>query len=141
MSINSKTNLVQDRKTVLSTLWIFVMLNMIFADIYSFMYPEFLQEIMTGYAEGLEITGGLLLIAAVITQIPIAMVLLSRVLSYPINRWANIVASVITIVFVIGGGSTKPHYPFFASIEVACVLFIIWYAWTWREHEQQFESS
>lgn len=117
------------------------MLNMIFADIYGFMYPGFLQGIMTGYAEGLEITGNLLLIAAVMTEIPIVMVLLSRVLSHPINRWVNIMASVITIVFVIGGGSTKPHYLFFASIEVACMLFIIWYAWTWRKHEQQFKSS
>lgn len=42
---------------------------------------------------------------------------------------------VITIVWVIGGGSTTLHYIFFATIEVVCTLFIVWYAWTWRKSE------
>jgi hypothetical protein len=28
-----------------------------------------------------------------------------------------------------------PHAVFFAMIEAACTLFIIWYAWTWRTPE------
>ena len=24
------------------------------------------------------------------------------------------------------------YYIFFSAIEIACTLFIIWYAWTWR---------
>ena len=42
---------------------------------------------------------------------------------------ADIIASVITIVFVIGGGDTYLSYIFFASVEVMCILLIIWYAW------------
>ena len=38
-----------DMKAKLSTLWIFVMFNMIYADILSFMYPGFLQH--AGYPE------------------------------------------------------------------------------------------
>jgi hypothetical protein len=30
-------------------------------------------------------------------------------------------------------GALTPHYLFFASVEVAALLFIIWTAWTWRE--------
>lgn len=63
------------------------------------------------------------------------MVFLSRLLEYGANRWVNIIGGVITVVWVIGGGSTTLHYIFFATIEVACTLFIVWYAWTWRKSE------
>ncbi len=114
----------------LSTLWVVVMLNMIFADILSFMLPGFLEE-----AAEMQVTQGMLLVFAILLEIPIAMVLLSRVLEYRANRWANIIAAVITIVFVIAGGSTYLHYIFFATIEVVCMLFIVWYAWKWPEQE------
>jgi hypothetical protein len=120
----------------LSTLWIFVMLNMIYADIFSFMNPGSLQGLMTGYAEEIRITQGFLLVAAMATEIPIAMVLLSRVLPYRLNRWANIIVGILTIIYVIGGGSmTTPHYLFIVSIEVACLVYIIWSAWRWRAED------
>jgi len=43
-------------------------------------------------------------------ELAIVMILLSRVLTYRLNRWLNIIASIITIVFVVGGGSAYPHY-------------------------------
>jgi hypothetical protein len=44
---------------------------------------------------------------------------------------------------VVGGGSLTTHYLFFASVEVAALLFIIWTAWTWREaaHHARAVSS
>jgi hypothetical protein len=117
----------------LSTLWIFIMFNMVYADILSFMYPGFLKEVMTGHAGEIHITPGFLLGAAVVTEIPIAMIVLSRVLKHGANRWANIVAGVITIAYVIGGGPLNyPHYIFIAAMEVACALLIVWFAWKWR---------
>jgi Sec-independent protein secretion pathway component TatC len=126
--------LLKDRKVILSTLWIFVLFNMVFADVVGFMNPGALEDIMTGTV-GLEITQELLLVFSLLLEIPIAMVFLSRVLKYRANRWANIVASAITILFVIGGGSTYLSYIFFATIEVMCMLIIIWYAWTWPAAE------
>lgn len=137
MNTDNKSAEMEARKTKLSTLWIFVMLNMVFADIFSFMNPAFQQEIVTGYAGGIQITEGLLLAFAIVLEIPMAMVLLSRILKYKTNRRANIIAGVVTIAFVIGGGSTTPHYVFFAAIEVACSLFIIRYAWQWTNPEGQ----
>jgi len=63
------------------------------------------------------------------------MIFLSRVLKYRANRWANIIAGVITIVFVVGGGSLILHYIFFATIEVVLIALIIWYAWKWPKQE------
>jgi hypothetical protein len=117
----------------LSLLWIFTMFNMVFADIFSFMYPGVLKEVLTGYAGTIHVTPGFLLAAAVVTEIPIAMIVLSRVLKPAASRWANIVAGVITIAYVIGGGSLNQiHYLFFAALEVACALLIVWYAWKWH---------
>lgn len=117
----------------LSTLWVFVMFNMLAADILSFMYPGFLEELMTGYAGEIRVTPGFLLLAAIFLKVPIAMIVLSRVLEHRANRWANIVAGVVTIAFVVGGGSLALHYIFFATIEVACLALIVWYAWRWSD--------
>ena len=136
MNIIQKTT-EMDMKVKLSTLWVFVMFNIAFADILTFITPGVLKEIMTGYAGELQITQGILLVFAVLLEIPIAMIFLTRVLNYKTNRWANILASVITIAFVIGGGSTDLHYIFFATIEVVCMLLIIWYAWKWPKPETE----
>ena len=121
-------------KEKLSTLWIFVMVNMLMADIVGFMNPGSLDKMMTGDV-GFQVTQEIMLIFSIILEIPIAMILLSRVLKYKANRWANIIAGVITILFVIGGGSLELSYIFFATIEVVSIAFIIWYAWKWSERE------
>jgi len=140
MNTNERTAGMPSMPARLSTLWIFIMFNMVFADILSFMYPGALKEVLTGYAGGVHVTPGFLLGAAVVTEIPIAMIVLSRVLKHGVNRWANIVAGVITIAYVIGGGSLNQiHYIFFAAMEVACALLIVWYAWKWRNPERRPE--
>lgn len=130
MNPNKTVIKMEDMKVKLSTLWIFVMFNMAFADIVGFMNPGALEEIMTG-AVGFEITQSLLLVFSIVLEIPIAMIFLSRILKYSVNRWANIIAGVITILFVIGGGNTSLSYIFFATIEVVCMSIIVWYAWKW----------
>jgi hypothetical protein len=124
-------------KSRLSALWTFVLINMLFADVFSFMVPGALQKIATGVVDGVQLTPGFLLIAAVLTEIPMAMIVLSRLLSYRANRWANILGGLFTILWVVGLGSATPHYIFIASIEVLCSGWIIWLAWRWRTPEGQ----
>ena len=130
MDTNKKAT---DTKTLLSTLWIVVMINMLKADILSLYIPGIHEEM----AEFLGATpvSQIMLVAAIMMEISIAMIFLSRVLKYKANRWANIIIGVITIVWVIGGGSTYPHYLFIATIEVICLLLIIWIAWKWINPE------
>ena len=80
MNTKEGTDGMMSTQTRLSTLWVFIMFNMVFADILSFMYPGFLKEVMAGRAGGVQITPGFLLMAAVLTEVPIAMIVLSRVL-------------------------------------------------------------
>lgn len=82
----------------LSALWTFVLVNMLFADVFSFMVPGALQKMATGVVDGVQLTPGFLLLAAVLTEIPMAMIILSRFLSYRANRWANMLGGVFTIL-------------------------------------------
>jgi hypothetical protein len=124
-----------DTRLRLSIMWVFVMLNMLLADVLSFMSPAALKQIMEGHAEQIVITPALLLLFAVMTEIPIAMVLLSQTLPQRAARWANIAAAVFTVVYVFGLGSGAPHYIFIAGVETLGCLLIAWSAWTWRGSE------
>jgi hypothetical protein len=93
----------------------------------------------SGFVGSVHITQGFVLLGAVLLETAIAMVLLSRVLKYRANRWANIIVGVIQIVANVQA-LTGPLYwnlffVFFTAIEIACLLFIVWYAWTWRQPE------
>jgi hypothetical protein len=72
-------------------------------------------------------------------EIPFAMIILTRVLKYRASRWANIIAGAIMAVIQVGtmGMGTAPtlYYLFYSAIEIACTLFIIWYAWKWTNPE------
>jgi hypothetical protein len=132
MNSNRKTT-QEEMKTRLSTLWIFIMFNMAFADIVGFTYPGFMAKIVAGTSiDGMVVTPTLLLIGAFILEIPIAMIILSRLLKYGLNRWVNIIAGFITIIYVIGMGSPTGVYYFFATLEVLSCLVIIWLAWKWK---------
>ena len=134
MISNHKT-IGMDIKALLSTLWIFVLFNMIFRDLHEFGRPGFLEEIMTGVVNGVEITEGLMLIGGIMAEVPISMVLLSRILKYRINRWINIFAGTVTISLIINNGARDLDDVFFATIEVVSLLVIIWFAWKWRKQE------
>ena len=131
--ISNRKTIGMDIKALLSTLWIFVLFNMIFRDLHEFGRPGFLKEIMTGTVNGVQITEGLLLIGGIMVEIPISMVLLSRILKYRINRWANIIAGAITIVLVINNGARDLDDVFFATIEVLSLSLIVWCAWKWHK--------
>jgi MFS family permease len=128
----------KDRKVILSTLWIFAMLNYLYCDVIGLMNPDLLKQYLTGSVNGIHLTQGFLLGAGILIEIPIAMVLLSRVLRYKANRWANIVAgSVMTAVQILTLVLTPPlaYYIFFSILEIGCTAFIVWYAWTWPRPE------
>ena len=123
-----------DTKVLLSTLWVVVMINMLKADILSLYIPGVTDE-MAKFAGETPIPL-LMLGAAIVMEISIVMIILSRVLKYRVNRWLNIITAIITITFVVGPGSSYPHYTFIATIEVICLLLIIWNAWKWSSSEK-----
>ena len=130
-----------DTRNLLSLLWIVVLLNMLTADILTLFIPVALDEVVEIAAETEVPVSRLMLFGAIMIEIPILMIIFSRIFRYSINRWLNIVASTITILFVvgpeIGNDSVKPHYVFVAFVEVVCLVAIWVIAWKWREHGDQ----
>lgn len=121
-----------DTKVLLSTLWIVVMLNMLKADILSLFIPGATEEVArTATSAGASIPQ-LMLGGAVMGQIGIAMIVLSRVLKDGLNRWINMIAAIITMAYIWGGMASYPHYLFIAGVETFCLLLIIWFAWKWH---------
>ena len=129
MNISGKITKKIDTKVLLSTLWIVVMINMLKADILSLYIPGAADEVARTAGET-PITQ-LMLGGAIMMEISIVMIILSRMLNYRVNRWVNIITSIITIAFVWGGASPNPHYIFIAAVETICLLLIIWNAWRW----------
>lgn len=118
-----------DTRLLLSSLWIVVMINMLKADILTLYIPGVADEV--AQFAGTTPIPQLMFGAAVIMEFAVVMIALALVLPYRLNRWANIFVAAPMIAFVIGGGSTYPHYIFIATVEVVCLLLIIGIAWRW----------
>lgn len=139
---SSLRNTDSERKSLLSTLWIFILVNMVYADILGMLRPgylDFLDRISQ------QLTGSTVLLFAVFMEVAISMVLLSRVLAYKANRWAHFIAIPLTILWVVVpallpslGETTPLSYVFFASVEVVTMVFMFWYVWQWPQPERRY---
>src|SRR6516162_7757418 len=129
---------MHDAKERLSLLWIFALLNYLYADVVA------LFAIVGSRNPFEPLPSWALMGSAVLMEIPIAMILACRLLPFRANRLANIIAgSFVTLVngfltFIpplVGWGRPPalPEYLFFATIETVCTVYIVWLAWTWSE--------
>ena len=132
MNTGRKLIEVHDRKVALSTLWVCVLFCIAFADIIGFLEPGTLASIMNGNT-GFNLTPALIVVFSLFQALPIAMILVARWFRRDVNRWLNIAAAGLTLLYVLGGGNWQSaSYPVFAAVEVVAMLGIIWLAWTWR---------
>ena len=127
------TDTPKDTRALLSTLWIFVLLNLLFRDIHEIPTVEFLEEALSGKVNGVEVTDELLLLGGFMIEIFLVMVPLSRVLPYAINRWTNIVVGVLAMALTVSS-NTAPDLDdaFFAFVELVTLAFIVSLAWRWK---------
>ena len=131
---NKKTTVMtvmKDKKVMLSTVWIVALFNYLYADFFNLSFNPEIWDVTI-------LTEGAMLGFAVLMETAIAMVLLSRVLKYRANRLTNIIVGIIhtaLVIWSLSGGTPILYYRFFASIEIACTVFIVLYAWRWREQE------
>lgn len=123
------------KKETLSTLWIFLTVNYIFCDVFTLMHSEDLKQLLSGAVGDMKITQGFLLGFAIIMEIPMLMIVLSRVLPYKVNRMFNIGAGILMTVvqsWSLTVGDSTLHYVFFSIIEIATSALIVWMAWKWK---------
>jgi hypothetical protein len=121
-------------KVILSTLWIFVVLNYLYCDVVSLMDSNLLQQYLSGTVGGMQLSQRFLLGASVLMEISIAMVFLSRILKYRANRVINIIAGVLTTIVQILTliGTPTMYYIFFSAIEITGTIAISIIAYKWK---------
>ena len=120
-------------KMLLSTLWIFILFNMLFRDVHEMATREFLEEALTGTMNGTLITDELMLIGGIMVEVMLVMVLLSRILPYRPNRWTNISVGILVIA-LLWMNTLSPDLDdmFFAIVETVALVFVIGVAWRWK---------
>jgi hypothetical protein len=129
---------MKNRRVLLSSLWLFAILNYFYCDLVGMMDANLLRQYLTGTVNGLAFTPGFLLAASVYMEIPIAMVLISRIVSYRFNRTLNLIfAPVATLVQLATLFVDVPtmYYVFFSIVEIAATASIFWLALSWRRQD------
>jgi hypothetical protein len=125
---------MENKKAFLSTIWIFVTLNYLYCDLIGLMDSSLLKQYLTGSIDGIEINELFLFYASILMEIPIAMVLLSKILPKKLNCWFNIAAGSIKTIVMIATlfvGTPTIYYMFFACIEISTTIFIVGFAINW----------
>ena len=138
---------MHDTKERLSLFWIFALLNYLYADVVAL----FAIVGSPNLADAPHLPPWALLGSAVLMEIPIAMIVASRLLPFRANRLANIIAGtiltlingVLTFIPPLVGAQTPalPEYLFFATIETVCTSVIVWQAWTWSASKPAVSSE
>ena len=125
----NKRSVWKDRKVMLSTVWVFMVLNYLYADIFGLSFDPAMKQTV-------DMSAGAVLFFAVVMETAMVMVLLSRVLPDVWNRRANIGAAILHIALLawsLSEGGVTAFYGFFVTVEIATMLFVILYAWSWRK--------
>jgi len=119
---------------LLSSLWVFVMINFFARGLHELARPGVLEQAMSGEYNGVVVTEGLMLFAGVTFEIPILMVVLSLVVRRRLNRGLNFFAVPATVVMVIME-NLDPDLDniFFMIMQIGGLLVAFRVAWKWNE--------
>lgn len=112
-------------QSLISSLWIFILFNMTFRDFHQFLNKGYIEEMMHS-----KVTQPELLLFALLLEIPIAMIVLSKFLGPVANQWTNTIAA---IPMVLGMLSLLPEADmddiFFTTMQLLALICIAIIAW------------
>lgn len=117
-----------DVRVILAGLWVAVMLTYLLGDVLRLMAGD----VTPGMLGGREATQAMWLLIAAIMLVPIAMVVASLTLPYPLVGWLTIGVAALVVVFNL---VALPYPGMYDNLLIA-VSFVFngltaWYAWTW----------
>lgn len=120
---------MDERKIILSVLWVVLMLTYLLGDVLRIFSGDF----KPGEVGGMKVAQGMYLGMAVLMLIPIVMVFLSLVLNQPVSRWVNIAVAVFFFLFNLVGLPTYPslYDKFLIVVGLGWNVLTVWYAWRW----------
>ena len=114
-----------------------MVLNFVYADVLN------LFDVVYNGKGSIQFSPALLLGSSVLVEIPMAMVIFSRVLNYRANRLSSIIVAaayamvtlITQFILPLSNGTTTGYYLFFGAIEILTTSLIVWYAWKWSKPE------
>lgn len=120
---------MEDMQIRLSILWIALMLTYLLGDVLRIFSGDF----KAGEIGGKPFTQRMWLGIAALMVIPIVMVVLSLTLSFPANRWGNIIVAVFFFIFNLIGLPTYPsaYDKFLIVVGLVFNVLTVWTAWKW----------
>lgn len=118
-----------DTRITLSIVWVAVMLVYLLGDVLRI----FAGGYVSGEIEGVKVTQMMWLGIAVLMVLPIVMGVLSILLPFELNRWANIIMAGFFFLFNLVG---LPTYPmafdqFLLVVSMVFNVVTVWTAWQW----------
>ncbi len=103
-----------------------------YEDIFGFFKPGQIEEVMSGTVSGNEITQAFLFAVSVYVAIASGMIFLSLVLPPAVCRWTNIVLAILYIASIVAAAiGEDAYYLLLSAVEIALLLLVVRYAWTW----------
>lgn len=124
--------------------WASCMFLYIYVDYFILYRPGFMEGILAGKVFVFDITQGFFLFALVSMSIPALMVFLSVTLPAAATRWTNLIVAGIYIPYSainIIGEEWSLFFGYGIVAEVALLLLIVRYAWTWPRHDEEIRPS
>jgi hypothetical protein len=124
-------------KLKLAAAWTSLMFLIIYLDYFHLYMPGSIEDILAGKVFIFDITQVFLVAGLALVTIPALMIFLSIALPAKVNRWTNIIVSVVNIPALLFNlaGTAWLHMIFGAVVEVVLLLLIIRYAWKWPQVE------
>jgi hypothetical protein len=124
-------------RTVVSSLWLFVILNYLYCDVLGLYWAEDLNALLAGELGGVRMTQEFLLGASVLMTVPMGSVLVSRIAPHRVARWSSVGAGIVMTLVqtssLFFGSAPTLHYVYFSMVEIATTVAITWYAASrWR---------
>jgi len=120
---------MEDVQIILSASWVALMLTYLLGDVLRIFAGDF----KAGEIEGKKMTQKMLMGMALLMLLPIVMLFLSLTLTYPLNRWVNIIVAIFLFGFNLIGLPTYPsaYDKFLIIVGLGFNALTIWYAWNW----------
>ncbi|UCF09928.1 MAG: hypothetical protein JSW65_07675 [Candidatus Bipolaricaulota bacterium] len=119
-----------DVRITLSGTWVALMLTYLLGDVLRIFAGDFTAGEIGGRAG----SQGVWVAAAALMLIPIIMIVLSLMLSYPAIRWVTLGAAAVLFIFNAVGLPTYPglYDKLLIAFGLGLNMLTIWLAWRWR---------
>ncbi len=131
----------QKTRLKLFAFWAFILFNIIFRDIHQMTLKSHLEMLLTGYFNGMKVTDVIMLIGAVVVNIPIGMTLVSLLAKAQRSSLLNIIAASLMPLILLSTPPSDMDDIFHLTIELLALFIIILTSTKWKKDIQQSKTS